>query len=120
MPSNLGIGAESQRTIDLPDRQPDDSIEIAQSGDPHSRVDPSKETKLPSTFLTISRNRWKWLGHSVKPGELIHRIGTLGSGLSWGEGVGVGRGSTQGSRAMHRLAGMADKAGSSGGGVCSR
>lgn len=80
-----------------------------------SRVEPSRETKLPSTFLIMPSKRWKCEDHSVKPGELIQRMGTRGSGLSCGEGTGVGKGSTQGSRATHRLAGMGGKEGSSGG-----
>lgn len=65
--------------------------------------------KLPSTFLIIFNNRWKWVDHSVNPGELITKIGTRGRGFWSGEGVGRGSGSTQGSSAIHLLTGIAGR-----------
>jgi hypothetical protein len=83
------------------------------------RLAPSSETKLPSTFLIILSNLWKWVVHSLKPGEFIQRTGTLGSDPS-GEGAGIGNGSTHGSRAIHLLTGIGARTGSLGGGVCRR
>lgn len=80
------------------------------------RLAPSNDTKLPSTFLIIFNNLWKWVVHSLKPGEFIQKTGTFGSVPS-GAGAGMGSGSTHGSRAIHLLTGIGARAGSLGGGV---
>ena len=80
------------------------------------RLAPSNDTKLPSTFLIIFNNLWKWVVHSLKPGEFMQKTGTLGSVPS-GVGAGMGSGSTHGSRATHLLTGIGARAGSLGGGV---
>lgn len=91
----------NQRMIDLPISH----LYSREKGD--IRLAPNSDRKLPSTFFTISSNRLKWVDHSVNPGEFIHNIGTLGRGPEV-EGAGRGRGSTHGSRAIHRFTGIAD------------